>query len=153
MNREIQDNMAFYDMCSAEDLYNKLKYEFEILNKNHIPYNYMNFIFTARHLEDWILKDKNKEMKQRCRNVLNFNINQEWSTIVSLCNREKHFYKSPEYEKKKIKNTGLFDLGNIDFSNFSFITSSYEVQVGNVMKDLDCVCNKIMNDYKIIFEE
>lgn len=152
MNKEIQDNMAFFDMCSAEDLYNKLKYDYEILNKNRTPYNYMNYIFTARHLEDWILKDKNKEMKQRCRKVLNIKVNQEWSSIVSLCNRGKHF-RITEYHKKKIKNIGLFDFGNIDFSDFSFRTSSYEVQVGNVMKDLDCVCSKIMNDYKIIFEE
>ena len=143
-------------MCDSKDLYKKLKNAYEILNKNHEVYNYMNFIFTARHLREWILKDNsNFKIKSKCKKILNFNENQEWSTIVSLCNREKHFYlddEYKEYEKEKIKNTGLFDFRNIDFSNFSFRTFNYEVKVGDDMKDLDEVCDKMMNDYKTILE-
>ena len=154
MKQEKQDDMPFFDMSSASDLYRKLKNDYETINKNHTPYSYMDFIFTARHLEEWIIKsDNNKEIKQICKNILNFKINEEWSTIISLCNREKHFYKSFEFEKKKIKNIGLFDYGYINYANFSYRTSSYEVEVGRVMKNLDDVCNKIMNDYKIIFGE
>ena len=158
MNKENQNNMAFFDMCNAKDLYKKLKSDYKILNKNHDVYNYMNFIFTARHLENWILNDNNNhaEIKSKCRKILNKNKNQEWSIIITLCNREKHFILKKEYqkyEKQKNKNTGLFDFGNINFSNFSFRTFNYEVQVGNDMKDLDDVCAKIMKDYKLILEE
>lgn len=73
MNKENQNYMPFFDMCDATDLYKKLKSDYEVLNKNHDVYNYMNFIFTARHLKEWILKDINniEEIKSKCREVLN----------------------------------------------------------------------------------
>ena len=106
MIEEKQNNMPFFDMKNAYDLFDKLLYDYNVLSKNETTYNYMNFIFTSRHLEDWILKD------------------------ILL---------------------RLFDYNSIDFSNFSFRTSCYMVEVESKMIDLKLVCNKILKDYKIIF--
>ena len=116
----------------------------------------MNFIFTSRHLEDQILKyiSLDKNIKERCKKILNFKTNPQWSTIVSLYNQEKHFVldkRNIKHKKKKVKYNKLFDFNKIDFSNFSFRTSCYMVEVENKMTDLNLIYNKIMQDYKIIF--
>ena len=119
-------------------------------------YDFLNFIFTARHLEDWIKNDieYNDVIRLKCEQILNYDNNPEWSTIVTLCNKGKHFIlseKNKAYEKVKVKYTGLFDFGNLDFSNFSFETSRYVVEVGEMMISLNELCEKIMKDYEKIF--
>ena len=52
MIEEKQNDMPFFDMKSAYNLFNKLIYDYKVLSKDETTYNYMNFIFTSRHLED-----------------------------------------------------------------------------------------------------
>ena len=156
MIKEKQNHMPFFDMKNAYNLFDKLIYDYKTLSKNETTYNYMNFIFTSRHLEYWILNDDSFDIiiKKKCSEILDFKTNPEWSTIVSLCNREKHFVldkRNLKYEKKKIKYNRLFDYNKIDFSNFSYRTSCYMVEVGKEMVDLNLVCYKIMKDYEKIF--
>ena len=158
MIEEMQNHMPFFDMKNAYNLFDKLKHDYEELYNNNTTYNYMNFIFTSRHLEYWILNDNsfNETIKYNCKNILNFENNPEWDTIVSLCNREKHFLlndKNSKYERKKIKYNKLFDFRKINFSDFSFTTSCYMVEVGKEMVELNLVCCKIMQDYKNIFND
>ncbi len=160
-----QDNMPFFDMVDANDLYKKLEHDFMLLtDENPNAYNYMNFIFTANHLLEWVIADNDFDnvKKAKCKTIFGFvkiendkiklnpNINKEFDTIKSLCNRSKHFNKKKQFEKGKVKNLG-FDYANMDYSNFTFRGTTYYVKVEDKMIELYIVCNKIFNDWKEVF--
>ena len=88
MKIENQTELPFFDMKDAKDLYGKLVYDFKFLtnNKRNI-YAYMNFIFTANHLKDWVEQDKNIDYNTKMFVRKLFTINKEYSTIKSLCNK------------------------------------------------------------------
>lgn len=153
---ENQTKMPFFDMKNAKDLYKKLEYDFNILTNDKMNnFNYMNFIFTASHLKDWVNEDKNESemLKVKVNEVFNFDSNLEYSTIRSLCNKSKHFYLKKEYEKEMIREEG-FDFGKIDFSNFSFNPIYYYVEVRDKKVELYDVCKKVFEDWsKVIIGE
>lgn len=153
-----QNSMPFFDMVDANDLYKKLEHDFMLLtDENPNTYNYMNFIFTANHLLEWVIADNNFDnvKKEKCKTIFGFvkikddkiklnpNINKEFDTIKSLCNRSKHFNIKKQFEKDKVKNLG-FDFANIDFSNFTFRGTTYYVEVEDKMIELYIVCKKYL---------
>ena len=53
---------GFLGLFEANDLFNKLKHDFEVLNKNPADiYNAYNFFVTAEHLPDWVENTKLKD--------------------------------------------------------------------------------------------
>lgn len=168
-----QNNLPFFDMKNANDLYNKLKHDFNLLTADNPNANdYMNFIFTANHLIEWVIFDNNFDRikVEECKKIfgvisitidknknkkINFDFteNKEFSTLKSLCNRSKHFIiNNPKADRDKVKNLG-FDFSNTDFNDFSFRGCEYYVKVENKMVEVYSICRKILNDYKNIFED
>ncbi len=149
-----QTKNPFFDMKDANDLYKKLEYDFKLLKpKDTNVYYYMNFIFTANHLIEWIEKDKNFDVskKTNIKNLFNLKSNLEFSTIKSLCNKSKHFVLyDTKYESVKSKKVG-FDYEDMDYNNFSYNPTIYYVKVGSKIEKLYDVCEKVFNDYSKIF--
>lgn len=149
MKKNIQTDMPFYDMENAYDLYKKLEYEFnKLTEENQNIYDYMNFIFTANHLKDWVENDNNFDADKKNKIQKNFDpeTNKKYSLLKAICNRSKHFEKN-KYEGTKIKNFG-FDFNNIDFSDFTFNGITYEILDDGKAINLYDLCKEIFEQWK-----
>ena len=72
------------------DLFDKLKYELELLEKEVTSYNFFNFAVTGHHLIDWITNSDNadEEIKKQ---VKELSKDELLSVCQDVCNFYKHF--------------------------------------------------------------
>lgn len=72
------------------DLFDKLKYELELLEQEVTSYNFFNFAVTAFHLIDWVKNSDNADgqIKQQ---VTELYKDEHFSLCNDVCNFYKHF--------------------------------------------------------------
>lgn len=72
------------------ELFDKLKYELELLEKKVTSYNFFNFAVTAYHLIDWIKNSDNADdqIKQQVKELYE---DEHFSICKDVCNSCKHF--------------------------------------------------------------
>ncbi len=145
-----QDDLAFFDMKDSNDLYNKLRYEFEKLSpKSTNVYELMNFIFTANHLYDWIKFDKKVSIKTKklITKLLPITTDSDFGVLRALCNRSKHF-NPDQYDKSK----GKCETIDPDISYWTGIeyegTYFFVVVKGKKTKVYD-LCSMVFSKYTV----
>jgi hypothetical protein len=155
------DDIGFLEFETSHDLFKKLTYDYEQLLKVQNSNNYMNFIFVANHLKEWIEKDNTffEEVKQKAKTLLE---QSNYKLFKDLANRSKHFILDPtkpyfKHRKTETRDEFLPGHGGFDFSigdmdDFSFGIDVYRVEQDGKLIDLFSECKKIYEAYKHIFE-
>jgi hypothetical protein len=148
------DNIGLLGFESAVDLYHKLERDYKKLQKEECSDNYMNFIFTANHLREWIKNDPSldDEFKANAEKELD---NSNYNIFNNLANRGKHF-KTTNRQRVDTEDgvTPGVNFNELDFNQFAFNSNrEYLVKVNGQELLLSNECKTMFEKYEEIFNK
>lgn len=147
---------GFMNIETSKDLFKILEYNYKTLEEEENVYNYMNFIFVANQLRDWIKKDTMYSQKAK-REAIRIIDNSNYWIINDIANKVKHFawdrnHLNHRHHSTRDRYIPGMNYAELDFSNFSFGKREFLVEVNEKQIELFLECEKLFVMYKKFFE-
>jgi hypothetical protein len=148
------DDIGMLDLEISKDLYDKMKYDFNMLENHRSSYNFFNFILDANHLIEWIEKDEtvSKTELEKAKKIRKLS---SYELLNDIANRSKHFIRRKQYRENPISKDEVipgFSFAHFDYSKLNYGGPIFIIEQHGTEIDLYEECKVIFNFYKEIFE-